>query len=144
MKFLEDKTIEQISKAYSLDAVDFSFDRFNVKLDFSENSIKHVESILDKLHQRFLQDHPSDEQVLSISKMFGSYIGEIYRSNHGAEWGVVNQNADSFPGLRCSKNNSLFWPWGKVKSRIINGYENNVWDYYKWLVNSNRSNQNDV
>ena len=25
----------------------------------------------------------------------------------------------------------LFWPWGKAQSRIVNGSEDNLWDYYR-------------
>ena len=40
-----------------------------------------------------------------------------------------------FPGLKADKGDTLFWPWGKVHNRLVNGPEdNNVWHYYQVLL----------
>ena len=68
-----------------------------------------------------------------VGKMFGSYIGEVYRRNHKATWGMITLNNESFPGLESS-HKELFWPWSKVFKRITAGDEENVWHYYQRMA----------
>jgi hypothetical protein len=72
---------------------------------------------------------------MGFAKMFGSYIGEVYRKNHGATWGLVEMAGQRFPGLKSeSAASTLFWPWGRPQNRLVDGAENNVWHYYSDLV----------
>jgi hypothetical protein len=68
-----------------------------------------------------------------FAKVFGSYIGEVYRRNHGGEWGMVDLDGQKFPGIK-NKFGTSFWPWGRALNRITQGSENNVTDYYKTLL----------
>ncbi|MES2024113.1 MAG: hypothetical protein V4448_01020 [Pseudomonadota bacterium] len=133
--FSTDKNIQKVAGAYSLDAVEFAKKQFGVNLDWSDESMQQVEKILSKMHESYLatSPRPTDEQVMSFAKAFGSYIGEVYRRNHGAEWGLVDINGQKFPGLK-TKFGTKFWPWGKASSRIIEGPENNVQHYYQILL----------
>ncbi|HDX8616329.1 hypothetical protein [Aeromonas dhakensis] len=70
---------------------------------------------------------------MSFAKGYGSYIGEVYRRNHGGEWGIVNLNGQKFPGLK-TKSGVNFWPWGCALNHIMQGPENNVADYYSTLL----------
>ena len=137
MHFTEDKNISQITEAYALDAIDVARNNFGVILDWSEKSIKDIESILDLLHQKNLENPPPEEMILKFSKVFGSYVGEIYRRNHGGKWGVVTMDGESFPGLQGEDRKQIIWPWGKVNNRIKNGSEDNVWDYYQLITQEN-------
>jgi hypothetical protein len=38
---------------------------------------------------------------MQFAKMFGCYIGEVYRENHGATWGLVEMDGQRFPGLKA-------------------------------------------
>jgi hypothetical protein len=77
---------------------------------------------------------PSEDQILQFSKMFGSYVGEVFRRNHGARWGMVTVGGDTLPGMEANKSRSRFWPWGRVQDRLVNGAEDNVWHYYQLLA----------
>jgi hypothetical protein len=132
--FEPDDRVRQIAEAYALDAVDYADKVFHIKLDWTDESIHKVESILDRLYQLKGRDHPSSEQVLQFAKMFGSYIGETYRRsrNHKAKWGVVTMDGERFAGM--SAGGASFWPWGRVQNRLNNGDEDNVWHYYKFAL----------
>ena len=82
--FTEDPKIQQIAEAYSLDAVDFANDNFQIKLDWSDKSVSQIESILEIFHDQLASADPSEEQIFQFAKIFGSYVGEVYRRNHGA------------------------------------------------------------
>lgn len=131
--FSTDEKVPLVAEAYALDAVDIAAKNFQTKLDWTDDSIALVEGILDKLHTSLPSDKPTDDAIWTFAKAFGSYIGEVFRKNHGAEWGMVTNDAQSFPGLRSTRG-AMFWPWGRVHQRILVGSENNVWHYYKFLM----------
>jgi len=133
--FVADTNIQKIAEAYALDTVDLAKSQFGVQLDWSDASIENVEKALVKMHASYIAStpRPTQEQVMSFAKGFGSYVGEVYRRNHGGEWGMVSLNGQKFPGLR-TKAGTNFWPWGRVANRITEGDENNVFDYYRVLL----------
>ena len=133
-KFIENEDVSKIAEAYALDAIDIAKHNFNVELDGSEKSVQIVEEILETLHNSLEIQKPSQEQIMMMSKIFGSYIGEVYRHHHGAMWGMMECEGQSFPSLRCAFSTVCFWPWGRVENRIIEGDENNVWHYYQTFV----------
>src|SRR5438105_3617047 len=108
--FRPDPDIEEIAKAYSLDAVDIAAKNFDVQLDWSEESIRDVEQILNRLHDSLTQA-PAEETIWVFAKSFGSYLGEVFRKYHGGTWGMVKLGDNEFPGIRAA-GGSLFWPWG--------------------------------
>src|ERR1700733_9589347 len=133
MKFSEDPRYQTIAEAYALDAVDYARTTMQLTLDCSDPSIQVLESIFDVFHRDLAKAKPTDDQVAEFSRMWGSYLGEVYRKNHGATWGRVTCGDQSFAGMQGTSG-MLFWPWGKVENRLRNGPEDNVWHYYMNLT----------
>jgi hypothetical protein len=132
--FSRDERVQQVAEAYTLDAIDAARENFHVTLDYSDQSISQVEDILTQLYEQRAAANPTDDQIWTFAKMFGSYIGEVYRRNHGASWGMVTLEGNTFPGLEATNSCTRFWPWGKAHNRLINGPEDNVWHYYQALL----------
>ncbi len=132
-QFATDADVQRMNEAYALDAVDAARINFGVELDWTDASIETVEQILGELHAQ-RASAPSDEVIWTFAKAFGSYMGEVYRRNHGGTWGIVTLNGDSFPGMQDARTCQLFWPWGKAHNRIVVGPEDNVLHYYQLLV----------
>ncbi len=132
MNFTADERYRQIAEAFALDAVELAHEKMQITLDWTDQSIQQLESILDVFSKGLPEAKPPDEDVRGFSKMWGSYLGEVFRKNHGATWGLITHNGQSFPGMQ-SKSGTLFWPWGKIENRIRNGSEDNVWHYYLGL-----------
>ncbi|MFM0649259.1 hypothetical protein PQR14_33490 [Paraburkholderia bryophila] len=107
--FSPDPKIQKTAEAYSLDAVDFSAKQFGIKLDWSDASIANVEKALAQMSSSYVNTspRPTDEQVMSFAKGYGSYVGEVYRRNHGGEWGMVTVGGSRFPGLRTASGSSF-------------------------------------
>ncbi len=133
MSFTPDENIQKIAEAYSRDACDFFRDKLRITLDWSDGSIQQIESVLNKFHHQTKVEKPTAEIIMGYAKAFGSYVGEVYRKNHGATWGMVEMNGQKFPGLKAEIDGTLFWPWGRAQNRIVDGAENNVWHYYSQL-----------
>jgi len=130
MAFQADPKVAQIAEAYALDAIDLAAN-FNVKLDWTDDSIALVETILGTLHGS-IHEKPPEEVIWGFAKALGSYVGEVFRKNHGGEWGMISDGGSSFPGIRSK--GKMFWPWARAHQRIVGGPENNVWDYYRIMT----------
>jgi hypothetical protein len=133
--FSADPKIQAVAEAYALDAVDYSAKTFRVNLDWSDESIGKVEIVLSKISASYdaASPKPTADQVMTFAKMFGSYVGEVYRRHHDATWGMVHLDGQTFPGLRTGSGVN-FWPWGRVFERITKGSEDNISDYYAALL----------
>jgi len=130
MNFEPDERIQQVATAYAEDAIDVARDHFWLTLDWSDESVQHVETILAGLHSVIHEAKPSEDRVGDFAKAFGSYVGEVFRKNHGAVWGYVTLGDETSPGLRADRTGGEFWPWGKAYNRLKNGPEDNIWFYY--------------
>jgi hypothetical protein len=97
-------------------------------------AFKEVETILNRLHESIINAKPSQDHIYQFAKIFGSYIGEVIRRNHGARWGMVSIGSDRLPGMQTERKKAEFWPWGKVQNRITNGAEDNVWHYFQTIT----------
>lgn len=135
IKFAKDEKIRKVAEAYAQDAVDFLQRHYTITLDWSDASIAALESVLEGFAIDALVSRPTLEQVSGFSQMFGSYVGEVYRKNYGAEWGLVTTQGESFPGLKA-KNGKLFWPWGAVHKRLTGTPNDNAFAYYRSLLTS--------
>jgi len=132
-KFEADPEIQKIAEAYALDMIDYAKQTYGIDLDWSDGSVQQVERIAALLHDEYEKAPPTSEQIAPFYRALGSYIGEVFRRNHGAEWGWVTLEGDRFPGMQ-HRPSSLFWPWGKAMNRIVNGPEDNLWHYYQVLL----------
>ena len=133
--FVADAAIGQSAQTSAADAVQFAKRQFNLALDGSEASIDDVERVLDRLHTSYAlaSPKPPDEQLLPLAKIFGAYVGEVYRRNHGANWGTVTLNGSSYPGFRTDGGVNV-WATGRVLNRIIDGPDSNIAFFYRKLV----------
>lgn len=133
--FKEDAALAGAATPLARDAVRFAHQRYDIALDGSEASIDAVELALDHLSVAYasVQPRPSDAEVMSFAQRFGAYVGEVYRRQHGGEWGWVTLNGQRFPGVR-TRAGRVVWPDGRVYDRITRGGEFSVAAYYGDLL----------
>jgi hypothetical protein len=100
-----------------------------VELDYSVDSIRKVDDILGKLHDRYVKDQ-SSVRVTPLAHIYGAYIGEaIRRSEPGSRW-------ERDHPVGGEKSYPLHWrggesfPMGWCYRRIVNGPEDDVWMKY--------------
>src|SRR6516165_7718567 len=92
--FRIDPNIDEIAKAYALDAIDIALRNFGITLDWSDKSIQLVEDMLEQLHDSLADTKPPEDTVWVFAKSFGSYLGEVFCKNHGGTWGMVRLEND--------------------------------------------------
>ena len=123
-----------MAEAYAQDAIDFVRAHYSKQLDWSDDSVQGIEAVAGHLHDTLPDPPPSEQQIHGFAKMLGSYVGEVFRRNHGATWGMVSMGGEKMPGLKSSHDGTTFWPWGRVLKRLMNGPEDNIWHYYQVLL----------
>ncbi len=138
----EKPTVNDMMEAYALDAVDHAKQAMGVTLDFSVESVRHVESILSTMYEarpkglvaKLLRRSPSQQAVETFVKMYGGYVGEVLRRTAGGEWFF---DTEIMPGSRViglRHGESKVWPPAKVFKRLTNGPEDNVWHYFQVIT----------
>ena len=109
---------------------------FNKKLDFSENSIADLEEILDWYSKDIAVSKPTENQIWSMSIIFGSYLGETLLKNglteKGFTWG--KEESSNVP-LLIKDDGCYITPNDKVYKRLVNGSEDSVIAFCQFATN---------
>lgn len=128
---------------------------FSKNLDYTENSLKDVESILDYYNKdlkgnpiknvlrKIRKEEPTDKQIWSMATIWGAYLGEVIcRNNPGKCIWVYESSAGTEPVLHIKvDNNNRAYPLDKVYKRLKNGSGDNVvsfYDVFKTMVLTNK------
>ena len=125
-------SVESMVQAYAQQAVAMASE-FKAILDFSENSIMEMETILARLALEMPMQKPSQEDVGEICKMWGSYLGEVVRLRFGGEWSIETYPGRQFATLTLNVQGSRLFPSMKVHRRLTEGESENVWAFYRMI-----------
>lgn len=133
--FNPDPHVGAITNAYIKDAVAHARRYFRITLDGNEASIVDVEHILAQLSASYRSANPtpSDEELSTMAKAYGSYIGEVFIRARGGEWGIAAVGEGDFTAIR-GRAGRLFWPIGYVLKRVRHQAGPNLPAYYRSLL----------
>ena len=130
----ESSQLEIRAQKMCVAAVEYA-NEFNKKLDFSENSIADLEEILDWYSKDISVSKPTENQIWSMSIIFGSYLGETLLKNglseKGFKWG--NESSSNIP-LLIRNDGAYLTPNDKVYKRLVNGHEDSVVSFYRFAT----------
>jgi len=100
---------------------------YNIKLDYSEKSVEKVEQLCEIIYRQIISNkNIKEENIDKVSRIIGSYLGELIIKNIGGEWTI---NAEKLLAVRL--NCFECYPIIKVYKRVMNGNEDNIEFYYK-------------
>ena len=128
----------QLKEQMSALAEKIASDGFGVKLDYSVDSLKHVEHILGEIHEEYKQT-ASEEGLHGVALDFGAYIVKIIERHFGpAEWlrDDPSMGKDTFP-LRW-RGTTLF-PVAWCGKRIFDGPADDIVFKFDALVQQKAS-----
>ena len=108
---------------------------FNKKLDYSENSIIDLEEILDWYSKDIPISQPTENQIWSMAITFGSYLGETLLRNGLSEKGFIwgTEPSSNIP-LLLRNDGAYLTPNDKVYKRLVNGSEDSVISFYRFIA----------
>ncbi len=106
--------------------------RYGLTLDYSHQSMRHVETMLAELHEVYAAD-PHLVDIHSMAFVLGCYIGETVRKNNpSADW-EYHLAMGGYPhALRCGEQTCFPMEW--CMTRMIGNEHENVWTKYRLLV----------
>jgi len=125
-------SVNDMAGAYAHKAVEIARD-FNARLDYSENSLLELESILARLAQEMPQASPSSDELTEMCKLWGSYFGEVIRRRFGGDWSIETYPGKQFATLTLSIAGNKLFPSMKVHRRLTAGESDNIWTFYKMV-----------
>src|SRR5215472_16464121 len=100
-------SVDAMVHAYAEQAVLLARE-FHAQLDFSENSLMEVETVLAQLAREMPTDKPSAEDVSEICKVWGSYLGEVVAP---LRWRVEHRNLSRqgirYPDVKCERQQTV-------------------------------------
>jgi hypothetical protein len=105
----------------------------NAHLDYSENSIMEVETILAELARQMASGQAMSEDVGETCKMWGSYVGEVVRRRFGGEWSIESYPGKQFATLTLSVGSTKLFPTMKIHRRLTQGEDDSVWAFYRMV-----------
>ncbi len=131
-----DEKVKEVAETYAEDCVNWVASNFSSRISYEDRDIGAIENLLDDLHKANKKNPLPKERLDSFEKMFGFYIGEVFRRNYGnVSWGWAISDGERVYALcESSTGNALSYPIQKVQKRIENGSEDNVLVYYHTLV----------
>lgn len=107
-----------------ISAVKISQDTYDMKLDFSEESILIVDEVLEGYHERYL--HPEEDDGLihdhanTYAYIFGIYVGEVLLRRRESDYSWLETEY----GIVLAKEaGNLINPAAKAMKQIMNGKE---------------------
>jgi len=129
--------MEHIAIKNSNNAISYA-ESFQKNFDYSKKSINDLEEILDFYSNDISESKPTENQIWSMSIIFGSYLGETMLKNglakKGYKWG--KDNSSNVPLLVNDNGNSFITPNDKVYKRLVNGKEDNIISFYDVIMNN--------
>lgn len=103
--------------------------RYELKLDYTNESIRSVETMLSNLHETFVAD-PRMVDVNSMAFVLGAYIGETIRKNKpGAAWQHDFSTGGNSYALRSGSETCFPMDW--CMQRLSGNADENVWTKYR-------------
>lgn len=118
------ESVDAMVNSYCEQAVSLG-QQFNADLDFSENSLMELETILVQLERKMPRD------VNEACKIWGSYLGEVVRRRFGGDWSIETYPGKQFATLTLNVNGNRLFPSIKVHRRLTEGADDNVWEFYR-------------
>lgn len=125
-------SVSTMAGAYAEQAVAIARE-FNARLDYSENSLMELETIVAQLALDLPPGGPASDELTEMCKMWGSYFGEVVRRRFGGDWSIDTYPGKQFATLTLSVRGNRIFPSMKVHRRLTQGENDNLWTFYKMV-----------
>ena len=122
----DDPSVAETILAQAESALLTAATKWDLVLDFSPESLKGVESILDVLHdalgkpERPGDPRPAEGAIRGMAILWGCYVGEVMRRHIGGRWSNT-PIGEQGPVLRVEIGTTQVFPLRKVEKRILDG-----------------------
>jgi hypothetical protein len=123
------ENLEAVMQSYAEQAVAAARQQ-QIELDYSEESLQLVETLLDRLQHPAAGAAPADADTEDLCKMWGGYLGEVVRRRWGGEWVLETYPGGNVLTVALSTPGGTVFPSLKIYRRLSQGTVENVWLFY--------------
>ena len=125
--------------AYAQDAVEAARINFKVELDYSLNSIRSLDQILEIQHRdiplgwrKLISRGPNKATLQTFANIWGGYLGEVLRQRWSGEWLIPGDGP--FKGaISLVIAGMTLSPTSRAYRRLIHGDEDSLWSYVAFV-----------
>ena len=128
-----DTKLAEDMEAHARHAVELAKTRFQATLDYGTESLQVLETLFDRVEYA-MPDPESKETLGLLTRLLGSYLGEVIRRKHGGEWIIWTDKHGKTMALQVG--DATIFTHNKVKKRLERGPEHNIWSYYQGVLAS--------
>ncbi len=127
------KSIAEMMQSCADRAVTIAHDQFGFELDYSEESLQSLETILASVSTslNLLENDQVEEQV----KLWGGYLGEVVRRYWNGGWDLIQYPGGNSAVPTLLVSGSQLYPLMKVYRRLTIGDRENIWEFYQRIRN---------
>jgi hypothetical protein len=118
------ESLGQMMNACAVDAVRLARERYGFELDYSEESVAWIDTILTNV----AADEP--DILETETKRWGGYFGEVIRRRYDGEWSLEQYpgRSESLPAVTV--RGSRLFPLMKVYRRLTIGEGESIAEFY--------------
>ncbi len=128
-----DTKLAEDMEANARNAVELAKTRFQATLDFGIDSLQVLETLFDRVEYA-MPDPESKETLGLLTRLLGSYLGEVIRRKHGGEWIIWTDKHGKTMALQVG--DATVFTHNKVKKRLERGPTHNIWTYYQEVLST--------
>jgi hypothetical protein len=126
--------LSQVMQSYAEQAVAAARE-LEIQLDYSEESLKQVENILERMQDPVRGSGassaaPSDSETEDLCKVWGGYLGEVVRRHWGGEWVLETYPGGNVLTVALNVPGGMVFPSMKIYRRLSQGAGESVWTFY--------------
>ena len=106
------------------EAVILTHEKTGVVLDWSDESIRQAEMLLDNIYDAYYtKKHRTEDpgiEIIRLTYALGCYVGEVYRRYYQAQWGTMGGKGGKLLGLK-TPSGLVFSPIEHALERAFDG-----------------------
>ncbi|WP_432453517.1 MULTISPECIES: hypothetical protein [unclassified Agarivorans] len=122
--------VQELMRSSAEDALKYSIDNFSVNLDYSIDSVGLVDDIIQEIGQ----GHILDQDLFTLSYIYGAYLGEVYKRKRQGEWTFVEETDSEPPQVFFKDGDKTFAFPSKVYHVLSKTHEESLIEYMKLLL----------
>jgi hypothetical protein len=124
-------SIEEYVQDMSNKAIEYA-GSFDKHFNYKEDNIKDLEEILDYYAKDLTSEMPTENQIYSMSLIWGAYLGQMLKEHINPELDWVKEDVFGDGEIIHLKSGEYrIFPIDKVSKRLVNGKEDNIISFYE-------------
>jgi hypothetical protein len=120
-------TVPRMMEVYAIDAVHAARSSHGVELDYSSNSVRDLDQILERAHKTLRMEVP-EERFFAFPELWGGYLGEVIRRKWGGMWHIPSDGPFK-DQISLAVRGETISPPMQVLKRVTNGGEASLPSY---------------